>query len=79
MDFQGILYYTGMRCGELLALTPADIDLEKNIIYITKTFHRINKQDIITTQKTTNSIRTITVPNFLSIQLRDYMKRIYGL
>ena len=79
MDFQGILYYTGMRCGELLALTPADIDLEKNIIYITKTFHRINKQDIITTPKTTNSIRTITVPNFLSIQLRDYMKRIYGL
>lgn len=58
---------------------PADIDIEKNIIYITKTCHRINKQDIITTLKTTNSTRTITVPNFLSIQLHDYMKRIYGL
>lgn len=35
-----ILYWTGMRLGELLALTPADIDLDKHTISITKSYQR---------------------------------------
>ena len=31
---------TGMRCGEILALQPEDIDLEKNIIKVSKTITR---------------------------------------
>ncbi len=40
-----ILYYSGLRCGEALALTPADIDLEKKVIHVTKTFHRFHGKD----------------------------------
>lgn len=74
-----ILYYSGLRCGEALALTPADIDLEEKVIHVTKTFHRSHGQDIITTPKTKNSIRTVTIPAFLCDQIQDYMKRLYGL
>ena len=45
------MYYTGMRVGELCALTPADIDLENNTITINKTFQRINGRDVICHQK----------------------------
>lgn len=74
-----ILYYAGLRCGEALALTPADIDLEEKVIHVTKTFHRSHGQDIITTPKTKNSIRTVPIPEFLCDQIQDYMKQIYGL
>ena len=50
-----ILYWTGMRLGELLALTPADIDLEKHTISITKSYQRLGKKDVVTPPKTPKS------------------------
>lgn len=35
-----LLYWTGIRSGELLALTPGDFDFEKQTLRINKTFHR---------------------------------------
>ena len=43
-----MLYWTGIREGELLALTPADFEFEKQTVRINKTYHRMKKQDIIT-------------------------------
>lgn len=74
-----ILYYSGLRCGEVLALTPADIDLDKKVIHVTKTFHRLHNEDVITAPKTKNSVRSVPIPGFLRGQIGDYMKRIYGL
>ena len=74
-----ILYYSGLRCGEALALTPEDIDLDKKVIHVTKTFHRFHNEDVITPPKTKNSIRSVPIPGFLCIQIRDYMNRLYGL
>lgn len=37
-----LLYWTGMRIGELLALTYEDIDLEKRIISISKSYQRLD-------------------------------------
>ncbi len=73
------LYYTGMREGELLALTPADIDLEKATIRINKSYQRLNSQDVITTPKTPKSNRTVTIPTVLVNCLRDYMGQCYEL
>lgn len=78
MAFQ-LLYYTGMRCGELLALTPADIDLEAGTISVNKTYSRIGGDDIITPPKTPKSNRVITMPPFLTNELRAYMAQLYDL
>lgn len=73
------LYYTGLRCGELLALNLEDVDLQAGTISITKTYHRVNCQDIITSPKTAQSVRTVTIPTFLSDSLTDYINRLYGI
>ena len=36
------MYYTGIREGELLALTPADIDLDKQTLAVSKSYQRLN-------------------------------------
>ena len=46
-----LLYWTGMRIGELLALTYNDIDLEKRTISVNKSYQRIEGRDIITPPK----------------------------
>ena len=60
-----ILFWTGCRIGELLALTKDDIDFERNRISITKTYYRTGRQDIITEPKTKQSVRIIEIPEFL--------------
>ena len=71
------LYYTGMRIGELQALILTDLDLENGIIHITKTYARINGQEIITTPKTAKSVRDIYIPAFLCELLEKHIKRYY--
>lgn len=73
------LYYTGMREGELLALTPADIDFEKSTISINKNYQRIGGKDIVSTPKTPRSSRVITIPQGLKDCLKDYITQCYGL
>ncbi len=73
------LYYTGMREGELLALTPADIDLDKSTIRINKSYQRLNGEDVVTSPKTPKSNRVITIPEGLCNCLRSYMKQCYEL
>ena len=74
-----LLFWTGMREGEMLALTPKDIDLNENQIYINKTYYRSERKDIITTPKTDNSVRRISIPDFLKEEIQDYMSQFYGM
>ena len=74
-----ILYWTGMRLGELLALNPKDVDLEKRTISITKSYQRFGKKDVITPPKTSKSKRVITIPEFLAADIKDYMDSLYEL
>ena len=73
------LFWTGMRLGELLALTLADVDLEKKTITISKSLQRLDGKDIVTEPKTPRSKRIITIPDFLSEFYRDYESKLYGL
>lgn len=72
-----VLYWTGMRMGELLALTPADIDFENCTISITKSYQRIGRKDVVTAPKTPKSKRVITIPEFLVADLKDYLDSLY--
>lgn len=74
-----LLYWTGMRIGELLALTYEDIDLEKRIISISKSYQRLNGKDVITPPKTPKSNRKITIPPFLAEELKEYCSHLYGI
>lgn len=47
-----VLYWCGIREGELLALTPADFDFEKKTLRINKSYQRIGGEDVVTTPKT---------------------------
>ena len=73
------MYYTGIREGELLALTPSDIDFEKKTLTVNKSYQRLGKEDIITTPKTPKSNRTIPIPDGLCNCLQEYMSHCYGL
>lgn len=74
-----ILFWTGCREGEMLALSKQDIDFDNNQIHISKTYYRTDRRDIITTPKTEQSVRTIDIPEFLKEEIRDYVERLYGL
>ena len=62
-DMFSIAMFSGMRIGEILALTPDDIDLDNNIIHITKTLSRDKDSNTIIGKatKTSNSYRDIPI------------------
>ncbi len=74
-----MLYWCGIREGELLALTPADFDLEKGTVTINKSYQRLKGKDVITTPKTEKSNRIITMPKFLVEEILSYLKMLYDV
>ena len=74
-----MLYWCGIREGELLALTPADFDFEQKTLRINKSYQRLQGKDVITTPKTKKSNRVIQMPDFLCDEMKDYFSQIYGL
>ena len=74
-----ILYWCGLRLGEMLALTAADFDFVKNTVRINKSYQRIGCEDIVTDPKTAKSIRTVQMPDFLAEEMKDYIKSLYGI
>ena len=74
-----LLFWTGAREGEALSITPADIDFEKNLLHINKTYYRMHGEDVITSPKTEESNRTISIPEFLKKEIQDYISRLYEL
>lgn len=73
------LYYTGLRIGELLALEYADIDFKDCCLTVNKSYQRLGDRDVITPPKTPKSIRNISIPKFLSDELKNYTGKLYDL
>ena len=65
------LLYTGMRRGEIAALTWNDIDFENNVIHVNKSVTFKNNRPIVKVPKTKNSIRDIP----LLMDLKEYLVR----
>ena len=74
-----MLYWCGIREGELLALTPADFNFDKETVTINKSYQRLKGQDVITSPKTKKSNRTIKMPKFLCEEMKEYLGMLYGL
>lgn len=67
-----VLFWTGMRIGELLALTLEDINTDNNTISITKTYAHYHGKDVIQSPKTESSKRVIDVPKELIDLIVDF-------
>ena len=72
-----VLFWCGLRMGELLALTPADIDLKNHTLKVNKSYQRIKGEDIITLPKTESGKRTVHLPKYLANELKEYLESIY--
>ena len=70
------LYWCGLRLGELLALTPEDFDFEHKIIHVTKSYQRINGEDIITPPKTDKGIRRVLMPDSFADEIEEYISEL---
>lgn len=73
-----LLFWTGIRIGELLALTMSDIDFENKTLKINKSYQRLNGNDVITEPKTPKSIRTIDLNDDCITMLKDYIIKFYS-
>ena len=74
-----MLYWCGIREGELLALTLSDFDFEKGTVSISKSYQRMDKRDVITEPKTPKSNRVIKMPDFLTEEIQEYVKQLYDV
>ena len=74
-----MLYWCGIREGELLALTAGDFDFERGTVTINKSYQRIDGRDVITEPKTPKSNRVIKMPDFLIEEIKEYLSKLYGL
>ena len=72
-----MLYWCGIREGELLALTPNDFDFKAETVTISKSYQRLKGKDVITTPKTKKSNRTIKMPKFLCEEMQEYINMFY--
>lgn len=67
-------YFTGIRLGELLSLTPNDIDFDIRTIHITKSLTRLHGVTTVSEPKSKSSIRKITIPESLNTLLNKFTK-----
>lgn len=74
-----ILYWCGVRMGEMLALTPKDFDFDKCTLTINKSYQRLKGKDVITSPKTPKSNRTIKMPKFLCEEMQEYIGILYEI
>jgi len=74
-----MLYYTGVRLGELLALCSSDFDFKRETVSITKSYQRIERKDVVTEPKTPKSNRVISMPRFLCEEIQEYIGMLYGI
>ena len=74
-----VLYWCGLRMGELLALTPSDFDFEKQTVTVSKSYQRLHGEDVITSPKTKKSNRTVKMPPFLCDEIKEYIDMLYDI
>lgn len=62
--------YSGLRKGEILALTWDDVDFENNTVAVTKAAAMVKGEQIVKVPKTRNSYRVVSIPHSVTEKLR---------
>jgi integrase len=72
-----VLYWSGLRIGELLALTPADYLKDKMALRVNKTWQVVDGQEVIGPPKTAAGNREVPIPAFIGKEIEEYMGMLY--
>ena len=72
-----ILFWAGLREGELLALTPSDIG--DGVIRVSKSYSRLHGEDLLQRPKTDRSRREVRVPSSLTTMIQAHIAKLYGI
>lgn len=75
--FVSILYHTGLRRGEVLALSRKDIDLKNNILSVNHSLAFENNKGYLKEPKTEKGKRKVPIPGELHRQLASYKYGMY--
>ncbi|MCT0016747.1 site-specific integrase [Lactococcus lactis subsp. lactis] len=73
--FFKLLFFTGMRLGEALALTWKDIDFIQGYIMVSKSIYYYKNEPYMGTPKNTTSIRKIYIHQALIDELKEWRKK----
>ncbi len=71
-----LLFWSGMRSGEMLALNLNDFDFEAKTVSINKNYARLNNEDLILEPKTPKSKRIVALPPFLCDMVKAYSEKL---
>lgn len=74
-----LLFYSGVRIGELLGLTPSDFDFEENTISISKTYVVVKGVGRMNPPKTPKGNRVLFMPEFVMDLAKEQISKIYGI
>lgn len=74
-----LLYWCGIRLGELLALTPADFNFETNELTINKSCSVVKGEQIIGPPKTEKSYRTIIMQQSVAAEIKMFIESHYKI
>ncbi len=72
-----LLFFSGMREGEMLALTLNDFNFEKNTVKISKNYAKVNGEELIQEPKTPKSKREISLPKKILDMIKTYSETLY--
>lgn len=67
-----LFFYSGMRMGELLAITINDFDFDKNTVSITKNLAVIEGEAVSKSTKTQKSNRIVALPQPIMDMVKEY-------
>lgn len=70
--FFSVLFFTGLRLGEIRAITWNDYNQKNKTISIRRAVNRTSGKSEITTLKTSNSVRDVIIPDVLVEMLNNY-------
>jgi len=64
----------GLREGEILALSPSDVQIERGVVYVSKALQYLPGQGLVVSEpKTANAKRNVQLPEFVLTPLRIYL------
>lgn len=71
-----LLYWTGMRKGELYALTLDRLNIKNKTLVIDRSLQRLNGENVVTATKT-YEVRKLLLPNVVINTLDEYIGSLY--